>query len=119
MEGAVGAFVGGLAMDVFSPLPLGSHALAMLLTVVPVGWLGAPFYRGNLAFPIAGAFVSTVLYNLLLLALSRILGQGIVWGSMLWRVALPMALMEATLIPLVYWVLDRVDRRLHRRLTIG
>jgi rod shape-determining protein MreD len=118
-EGAVGAFVGGLALDVFSPLPLGSHALALLLTVVPVGWLGAPFYRGNLVYPIVGAFLSTMLYNVLLLGLSRLLGQGILWGSMLWRVALPMALMEATAIPLVYWVLDRVDRRVHRRFTIA
>jgi len=118
-EGAVGAFVGGLALDIFSPLPLGSHALAMLLTVVPIGWLGAPFYRGNLVYPIAGAFLSTMLYNMLLLLLSLFAGQGVLWGGMLWRMALPMALLEATLIPLVYWVLERVDRRVHRRFTIA
>jgi rod shape-determining protein MreD len=118
-EGAVGAFVGGLALDVFSPLPLGSHALMLLLTVVPVGWIGAPFYRGNLIFPIAGAFLATALYNVLLLALGGLLGQSILWGSMLWRIVLPMALIEATLMPLVYWILDRVDQRVHRRFTIA
>ena len=118
-EGAVGAFVGGLALDVFSPLPLGSHGLALLLTVVPVGWIGAPFYRGNLVYPIAGAFLATMLYNMLLLLLSRLVGHEVLWGSMLWRIALPMALIEATLIPLVYWILDRVDRRVHRRFTIA
>ena len=118
-EGAVGAVVGGLALDIFSPLPLGSHALAMLVTIVPVGRLGAPFYRGNLAFPISGAFLATVLYNVLLLLLSSILGYKVLWGGLLWRVVLPMALIEATLMPLVYWALDRIDRRVHRRLTIA
>lgn len=118
-EGAVAAFVGGLAMDVFSPLPLGSHALAMLLTIAPVGWMGAPFYRGNLAFPIGGAFLATLLYNVLLLLLSRLFGQEVVWAGLLWRVALPMALIVATLMPLIYWALDRIDRRVHRRFTIA
>lgn len=118
-EGAVGAMVGGLALDIFSPLPLGTHALALLMVIVPVGWLGAPFYRGNLVFPIGGAFLATVLYNVLLLALSRLLGHDILWSGLLWRVVLPMALIEATLMPIIYWVLDRIDRRVHRRFTIA
>lgn len=118
-EGAAGALVGGLALDVFSPLPLGTHALAMLAVIAPVGLLGAPFYRGNLAFPIGGAFLATVLYNVLLLVLLRILGQDVLWGGLLWRVVLPMALIEATSMPLVYWALDRIDRRVHRRFTIA
>jgi len=118
-EGAAVAMVGGLALGLFSPLPLGIHALAMLLTIVPVGWLGAPFYRGNLAFPVGGAFLATILYNVLLLILSRILGHEIVWGGLLWRVVLPMALFEAAVMPLAYWALDRIDQRVHRRLTIA
>jgi rod shape-determining protein MreD len=118
-EGAVAAFIGGLAVDIFSPLPLGSHALVMLLTIAPIGAMGAPFYRGNLVFPIGGAFLATVLYNVLLLLLSRLLGQDIVWGSLLWRLALPMALITATLMPVVYWALDHIDRRVHRRFTIA
>jgi len=118
-EGAVGAMVGGLALDIFSPLPLGTHALAMLAVIVPVGWLGTPFYRGNLVFPISGAFLATVLYNVLLLGLSRLVGQNILFGGLLWRVVLPMALIEATLMPLIYWVLDRIDRRVHPRFTIA
>lgn len=118
-EGAVGAFVGGLALDIFSALPLGSHALLLLLTVIPVGWLGTPFYRGNPLYPIGGAFLATLFYNALLLALSAFLGQKVLWASMFWRMALPMALFEAALISLVYWILDRLDRRLYRRLTIA
>lgn len=117
-EGAVGALIGGLALDIFSPLPLGTHALAMVLVIVPVGWLGAPFYRGNLVFPIGGAFLATVVYNVLLLGLSGLLGLEILWGGLLWRVVLPMAFIEATLMPIVYWALDRIDRRGHPRFTI-
>ena len=118
-EGAVGAFVGGLALDIFSTLPLGSHSALLLLIIVPVGWLGAPFYRGNPIYPIGGAFLATLLYNVLLLALGSFLGQPVPWASMLWRLVLPMALGEAALISLVYWIMDRLDRRLYRRFTIA
>ena len=118
-EGAIAALIGGLALDIFSPLPLGTHALAMLVIIVPVGWLGAPFYRGNLVFPIGGAFLATLIYNVILLGLSTLLGQNILWGGLLWRVVLPMALIEATLMPIVYWMLDRIDRRVHPRFTIA
>lgn len=114
-EAAIGAFVGGLTLDILSTYPLGSHALILLLLILPLGWLKAPAYRGNLAFPIAGAFLATVLYKVLLLTLSQILGQGTDWGATLWRIVLPLAMVEATLIPLVYWIIDRVDRRLQRR----
>lgn len=118
-EGAVGAFAGGIALGLLSRQPLGSHALALLLTVVPAGWLGAPFYRGNLLFPMVGAFLATLLYNLLLLLSFWVVGETVVWGTVLWRIVLPLALIEATLMPLAYWTFDRIDRRLDRRIEIG
>ncbi len=114
-EGAVGAFVGGIALDALSSLPLGSHALVLLLAVLPLGWLAEPKYRGNLLYPIVAAFLTTMLYSVLLLTLSQLLGQSPAWGAVLWRVALPLGLVEAVLIPLVYWLLDFLDRRLRRR----
>lgn len=118
-EGAVAAFCGGIALDLLSSPPMGAHALALLLTVVPAGLLGAPMYRENLAFPVVGAFLATFLYNLILLAISHVVGVRMPWGSMLWRVALPQALTQAVLMPLAYWAADRLDRRLHRRMRIG
>ncbi len=112
-EGAVGAFAGGIALDVLSTFPLGSHAAALLLIVVPIGWLGE-LSRGNVLFPIAGAFVATLFYRAILLGLAQILGQGPSWGTTLWRIGLPLALLEAILMPLAYWVIEFLDRRLRR-----
>jgi rod shape-determining protein MreD len=114
-EGAIGAFVGGIALDALSTFPLGSHALVLLLVILPLGWLAEPRYRGNLLLPIVGTFLATILYNVLLLTLSQILGLAPAWGPSLWRIVLPLALTEAILTPLVYWILDFIDRRGHRR----
>lgn len=118
-EGAIGACVGGMTLDLLSGRPLGSHVLAMLLAVVPIGLLGAPFYQGNMGFPVLGGFVGTLLYNLILLALTRLLGESVVWGGTLWRIVLPLGLVHATLMPLVYWIVSWMDRRLRRRIRIG
>ncbi len=115
-EGVVGAFIAGLALDVFSSYPLGSHSLVLALTVLAVGWLEAPVYRENLAFPIIGTAAATLLYNLLLMGLSQLLGQPVAWGSLLWRFILPLALLEAAMMPLAYWFADRMDQRLTRRM---
>ena len=114
-EGVILAFIGGIALDLFSSLPLGSHALALLLTIVAVGLLAAPLHRGNVVFPVAGAFAATVLYNLLLLTFSQLLGEEVAWLASLGRIVLPLALIEAALIPLAYWVTDRLDQRAQRR----
>jgi rod shape-determining protein MreD len=118
-EGAIEAFVGGIMLDLLSSQPLGSHALALILTVIPTGLLGEPVYRGNLAFPVLGAFLATFLYNGILLLMSRLFGEAVNWGNTLWRIVLPLALVQSILMPLTYWLVDRLDRRLDRRMRIG
>ncbi len=118
-EGAVAAFVGGLLLDLLSGRPLGSQALALLLTALPVARLSMPAYRENLAFPILGAFVGTLLYHLLLLLLAFLMGEPANWGNTLLRVALPLAVVEAVLMVPFYLLVDRLDRRSRRRIRIG
>lgn len=116
-EGAIVAFGGGLMLDILSSFPLGGQALALLLTVVALSWLGAPFYRGNPLFPAAGAFLGTWAYHLLLLLLAQLFGQAASWGGTLRYVVLPLSLVETVLMLPVYWLLDRLDRRMRRRVT--
>jgi len=109
-EGAVLAFGGGLALDALSAFPLGGHALALLLTVVSLAWLGASFYRENLLFPVVGAFLGTWIYHLLLLLLAQLWGQTAAWGGTLRLVVLPLSLVEAALMPLIYGPLGWLAR---------
>ncbi|MBN1483908.1 MAG: rod shape-determining protein MreD [Chloroflexia bacterium] len=118
-EGAIMAFAGGIALDLLSSLPLGSHALLLLLVILPLGALGRPFFQETLTLPVLGALFATLLYYLLLLLLLSLLGQNPPWGQILWRMALPQALAQAALMPLIYWLLRQVDRRVHRRFRIG
>jgi len=118
-EGAILAFIGGIVLDLFSSNPLGSHGVALLLTIVPLGLLVAPLHRGNLVFPVAGAFAATILYNLLLLILLQILGEKVVWLTRVAQFVLPLALVHAALMPLAYWATDRLDRRVHRKMRIA
>lgn len=114
-EGAIAAFVGGLAVDALSSWPLGSHALVLLLVAVPLGWLAAPLARGNLVYPLVGTLAASALYGLLLLGLAQALGWPVQWGPALWRTVLPLAIVEATVMPLAYWLLHWGNERANRR----
>ncbi len=114
-EGAIGAFVGGMALDLLSPGWLGSHTLALLLVVAAVGAMVAPLHRGNLLFPAGAAFLGTIGYHLLLVVLT-----GVPWHSeVLVRVVLPLALVHGALMPLVYALSEWLDRRIRPRMRIG
>lgn len=118
-EGAITAFVGGLALDALSSWPLGSHALLLLLVTVPLGWLAGALPRGHLAYPLGAALAAAALYGLLLLGLAQALGRPVLWGAALWRTVLPLAIVEATLMPLSYWLLNWINERVHRRWKIA
>lgn len=114
-EGAIGAFVGGMALDLLSPGWLGSHALALLLVVAAVGAMVAPLHRGNLLFPAAAAFLGTIAYHLVLMVLT-----GVPWHpESVVRVVLPLALVHAALMPLAYALSEWLDRRIRPRIRIG
>lgn len=119
LEGAIAAFVGGLVLDILSNWPLGSHALLLTLVAVPCAYLATPLSRGNIAFPIVAAFIATAAYSVLGLLLVQSLGRPVPWGTLLWRTVLPLAVVEATLMPLVFWVLHWADERLHPRRRIA
>ncbi|MGC8872991.1 MAG: rod shape-determining protein MreD [Chloroflexia bacterium] len=117
-EGAIGAFVGGIAMDLLSPSWLGSHTLALLLVTVAVGALAIPLHRGNLAFPVAAALLGTVGYNLLLMALTGVLARsgGLELAA---RVVLPLMLVHGALMPATYAACEWLDQRIRPRIRIG
>jgi hypothetical protein len=51
--------------------------------------------------------------------MARLFGETVNWGHTLWRIVLPLALVQSILTPLTYWLVDRMDRRLDRRMRIG
>ncbi len=96
------AFYGGLALDLCAAMPMGSHALALMLAVLLVSLL-CNWLRGEillLALPaLAGAAVS---YELLLALLYHLTATPLVWQSYIGAVLLPATLLALPVAMLLY-----------------
>lgn len=115
-EAAVWAMVGGLFLDLLAGLPLGTNALCLVLVVVLAALGASNPFRAYLLMPLVLAFLCTIFYYVLLLAVRTLLGQHFSWWSALQGVALPAALFNTALMPLVYtfilWLAARFTPRL-------
>jgi rod shape-determining protein MreD len=72
--GLAWAFVGGLALDVLAPRPLGSTAFALLLCVGGASILARSLVRLRPIVPIFAVLVLSIGYSMILFALFRALG---------------------------------------------
>jgi rod shape-determining protein MreD len=71
--GLVWAFVGGLAIDLLAPRPLGSTAFVMLLTVGAAAVFARAVVRGHYVRPIIAVFLGSIMYTTLFTAVHRAL----------------------------------------------
>ena len=121
-EGAVWAFIGGLALDLLSAGPSAGHIFALLgasllLGIDPSTGLGRrqmqPFTENPLAL-IVGVTLATLLYHLVLLAMLQLWGWTVDWVHALTRIAVPHLIFNLILMPFVYRMLGWLDRRTRR-----
>jgi rod shape-determining protein MreD len=103
-QGMVWGFVAGVAVDLLSDAPFGAAALALMA----VGWLSglgrATVFRAHVALPLAAVFLATFVYDFVFLLTTWISGQGVDWLNSLFRIALPSALVNASLALPVFWI---------------
>jgi len=109
-EGLMWGFIGGLIIDLFSGGPPGATMLALLAVALLAGqgWgqgIGSPVVQLLLL-----AFLSVVVYHLVLLAILAWTGHTVEWGFSLVRVAGPSAFFNALLAPFIRWPLTRLER---------
>jgi rod shape-determining protein MreD len=71
--GLMWAFVGGLAIDLLAPRPLGSTAFVMLLTVGAAAVFARLVVRGPYARPVIAVFLCSIMYTTLFTTLHRAL----------------------------------------------
>lgn len=64
--GLVWAFVGGLALDVLAPRPLGTTAFALLVAVGGAAVMAQSFHRLRPIVPIVAVFILSYVYTMLL-----------------------------------------------------
>jgi len=112
-EGYVWAFVGGLIQDLISGGPFGASILGYLAVALVADRVGGGLYRDRLALPVMVALIGTLAYHAVYLLTIRFFGWPLDLADALFRVALPSALVNALLAP----IMARLMLALHRRVT--
>lgn len=101
-EGLFVSLVGGLALDALSGAPFGLSVLS-LLVVSYLASIGAQnVFRTAKLLPYITIVLATLIYNGVFLGLLCITGRVVLWWPTLWRVVLPMVLVNTACMPLVY-----------------
>lgn len=112
LTGARLAFYSGIALDLVSAAPLGSHALALLIAVLVVTLISAGISRENLLLPVIAVLVASLCYEVSLALVYRLVPSLAEWQTYLLAVAVPSTLL-ATIPALPCFLLMR--RWLNRR----
>ncbi len=73
--GLIWAFIGGIALDVFSGGPMGASSLALMAAALVAGLGHRTLSRYNVFVPLGTALVGTIVYGVVYLATLTILDQ--------------------------------------------
>lgn len=112
-EGYSWAFIGGFAVDLIGGGPFGASILGLLAVALVTDWLSAGLFRDRVALPLAAAFVGTIAFHGVYLGLLGMFGWQIDPADAIFRVALPSALINMLLSPIIF----RLMAALHRRVS--
>lgn len=121
-EGAVWGFVGGLMLDLLSsgPFPASTFALlavSLILGTDPSTGLGRRSSQTLDTNPLAlifGGVLATVVFHAILLVALQLAGYTFNWLDMAVRIIVPHIVFNLVLMPVVYYLLGRLDRRTRR-----
>lgn len=94
-SGARTAFYSGLTLDLVTPVPFGSHTLALLLSVVITALLAQRFNRENAMLPVVATLVAALCYELTLALLAGLVPTWGEWRSYVLLIAVPATLLAA------------------------
>jgi rod shape-determining protein MreD len=106
-EGTVGGITGGVALDLVSGAPFGLHTglLGMVGSLAALG--EANLFRGNMPIFSLAAALATVLLHAGSLLVLQAAGQQTPGLAGFVRFTVPVAILNAALMPLVYTVIQR------------
>lgn len=110
-------FGGGLMLDLVSGTPFGLHALSLGAIGFLADALQTNFFRSNVFIPIATIFIATLMVYIGQAAALQALGTTVPWPVYIFNIVLPTAILNTVLMPLMYWILRRLDRVVRPRLT--
>ncbi|MCA9964023.1 MAG: rod shape-determining protein MreD [Anaerolineales bacterium] len=112
-EGAVWAFMAGFWQDMFSIVPLGTHALVFLLAITAVLLIQQLLPLSQFLLPALFATIATILYLILHTMLLRLLGFSLTLNAV--TSLLPIVILHAIIILPIYWLMNQINRRVNPR----
>ncbi len=102
---------GGVALDMLSPLPIGTHLLGLLLSVTTVAVATDRFSRDHYILPTLSVLAISLLYGAVLGVVMTVTGRPVVWERYPISVLVPSALANGVVALPVYLLLGRLNRR--------
>ena len=114
-QGVVWGFVGGLLLDLLSGAPVGFSALTLAIVGFATNLGENAVFKSSLVLPLATVFAATFFNDGIQVLLLQALGWDLDWSRAMAQVALPAAILNAVIMPVVYLPLHWLNRRAARR----
>jgi rod shape-determining protein MreD len=110
-EGVTWGFIGGLALDLLSGAPVGLSALTLMMVGFLTNLGETNLFKSSLVLPLFAVFVASVLSDAVQLVLLQGLGWNLPWWEAMASVAVPAAILNAVIMPIIYLPLPWLNRR--------
>ena len=104
------ALYGGIALDILSPLPIGTHLLGLTLAAATVATVTDGLGRDSRMLHTASVLLVSLLYALCLALVMGVTGRPVAWSRYPVTVMLPAALANTAATLPVYFFLNRFAR---------
>jgi rod shape-determining protein MreD len=108
-EGVVWGFIAGVAVDLLSGAPFGAATLPLIAVAFLAGLGQTTVFGAHFLLPMLAMFIGTIVYDLLFLLIVQISGQDVAWLDAFFRIILLSALLNAVLMPLIFWGTRRLN----------
>jgi rod shape-determining protein MreD len=112
-EAGLWGFIAGIFLDLFSGLPFGTQTLALTSIGLLMGLTQTTIFTTNVILPPAAILIATIAYDVLILAIISTVGTPVQWNDYLLYRILPTAILNTIALPLIYFPLLRLHRRLY------
>jgi rod shape-determining protein MreD len=108
-EGVIWGFIAGVAVDLLSGAPFGAATLPLIAVAFLSGLGQTTVFGAHALLPMLAMFAGTIVYDLLFLLIVQISGQDVAWLDAFFRIILLSALLNAVLMPLIFWGMRRLN----------
>lgn len=98
----------GLLLDVSSAAPFGAHSASLLLVALLTAARDFEIIDSRLVLSLALTLFGTFVYSAAFLLILQLSGFRVEWLTSLVQVVLPVAILNTTLLPVMYWVTRRL-----------